>query len=278
MSSVHIFYNGKIIKIDSVELEKLRPENLPGKGMFETLLSINGKMLFLDDHLKRFKRGLRRCRVVNPLSRKKMIESVKQLEQINHLHHSRIRFAVWQNKKINNTAIVCQPLQLPSQKKYDQGYKICLSEYLKIRHYLSDVKSIKYQQCAAALQSAKKQQCDEAIMLNAKREVAEGATSNLFFIKEQIIMTPPIQSGCLNGVTRQKVLDCIKAEGLRFKVQSIPEEQIFECDEIFCTNSVIGVMPITEVNNRQVGKGRAGMLTRQIMELYQRLILLPVKT
>jgi branched-chain amino acid aminotransferase len=113
--------------------------------------------------------------------------------------------------------------------------------------------------------------CVEALMLNAKGEVAECTGDNIFIVRKGVLQTPPIDAGILEGITRDAVLDI--AGELKIPVQQIPlvRHDIFIADECFLTGSAAEIIPVVKLDNRTIGDGRPGQLTRRLTERFHQL-------
>jgi branched-chain amino acid aminotransferase len=110
---------------------------------------------------------------------------------------------------------------------------------------------------------------DEAILLNESGHVAEGATCNLFMVRDRRVITPPVYDNVLEGITRNTVMQLVRRE-MRLEVveRSIDRSELFVCDEVFFTGTAVGIAPITRINHRSVHDGLIGPVTRGIQQLY----------
>jgi 4-amino-4-deoxychorismate lyase len=115
---------------------------------------------------------------------------------------------------------------------------------------------------------------DEALLLNDDGYVAEGGSSNVFFVRSSRLVTPSIGSGILPGITRELVIEL--AEGLNIGVTegTVGIAVIRQCEEAFLTNSVMGIMPMTAASDKSgraviIGSGKAGPVTRKLMDAYK---------
>ncbi|NIQ02911.1 MAG: branched-chain-amino acid aminotransferase, partial [Nitrospinaceae bacterium] len=109
----------------------------------------------------------------------------------------------------------------------------------------------------------------EALMANPYGQLTECTTSNLFFVKEDRILTPSLDCGILPGITRNVVIQLARENGILVEEGEWPPEALDNADEIFLTGTLKRVMPITRYNDRKVGTGKPGPITRKIMRLYE---------
>jgi len=115
---------------------------------------------------------------------------------------------------------------------------------------------------------AKKANAVEAILIRDGL-AQEGTTSNLFIVKEQTIITPPIMPTLLAGITRQAVLEIAQRLNMPYCEQVIPESELVNADEIWMTGSVKEICPITTLNNQPVGQGKPGQIWQTIFTAYE---------
>ena len=114
---------------------------------------------------------------------------------------------------------------------------------------------------------------DEAICLNEKGLLAEASMSNIFLVDNGRLRTPGEESGLLPGITRGVVLELAPPLGIDASEQDIELEELFQAQEAFLTNSLIEIMPLTEIGGRSIGSGRPGPVTRSLMAGYRQLVL-----
>ena len=109
---------------------------------------------------------------------------------------------------------------------------------------------------------------DEALMLNVDGNISEGSGENLFLARDGVLFTPPISAGILDGITRASVMDLLRAEGVEIRETNLTRGDLYAADELFLTGTAAEVTPIREVDDRPIGTGKPGPLTRQAQELY----------
>ena len=109
---------------------------------------------------------------------------------------------------------------------------------------------------------------DEAIMLNSNGELAEGSGENVFLVRDGVVYTPPISSGCLDGITRNSVITLLRDDGVTVEERLMHRSDLYYSEEMFLTGTAAEVTPIREVDDRPVGTGRPGPVTRRAQELF----------
>ncbi len=119
-----------------------------------------------------------------------------------------------------------------------------------------------------ANQEAVRDGYDEALLLTGDGNVSEGAGENLFLVKDGQVITPPLSDGCLAGITRQSVMTLLTDDGYTVVEKSILPADLFEADELFFTGTAAEVTPVREVDDREIGPGKPGPITRRAQELF----------
>ncbi len=109
---------------------------------------------------------------------------------------------------------------------------------------------------------------DEAIMLNADGQISEGSGENLFLVNDGVVYTPPISAGCLDGITRDAVMMLLAEDGYDVVEKTLNRSDVYYCDEVFFTGTAAEVTPVREIDDRPVGDGIPGPVTRRAQELF----------
>ena len=122
-----------------------------------------------------------------------------------------------------------------------------------------------------ALDEVRQRGCREAIILGQRGEVAEGATSNVFAVREGALQTPPISAGILEGITRRAVLELAAARGIAYSERELWPEALYGADEVFITSSIREILPVVSVEGRSIGDGRPGPICRGLHAAYREL-------
>ncbi len=265
-----IFLDNEFIPANNRLVEKLTPGVLKGRGVFETMRVYPGTQIFsLQEHLRRLKCGLKILKIESPLSGKQMKEALDGVLGFNHLTSARVRVMVWQDNRHVHAAIMAFPYDPFPASQYAKGFKAIISQSKLNESYLmKDVKSLNYIFFLKAYQRAKTQGYDEALLLNHRGELVEGSRSNIFFLKDGKLCTPALASGCLKGVTRGIVIKIAQRMKMKTKQVIAAPQELLNAKEAFLTNSLIEVMPLTAIEGRLVGDGKAGSVTLKILREY----------
>jgi branched-chain amino acid aminotransferase len=154
----------------------------------------------------------------------------------------------------------------------DKGARLMVSSWTRI-----DPKSLpmrakataNYANSALARVEAIKAGFDEAVMLNSAGMVVEASAENIFTVKDGALATPPTTSGALAGVTRDSVMAIATENGIKCKVRDISRDELYIADEVFLTGTAAEVKPVGEIDNRTIGDGKAGKVTKQLKSLFE---------
>ena len=268
MSPKIIYLNGKCVRASNRLIASLAPGTIKGKGVFETMRAYKGKVFAFEAHMARMQKGLKTIGVNQRIASQRILENIFQLLTKNRLKNARIRVAAWKDKNFQ-TAIVCQAYQGPSHSKCTRGFQAIISSMKRNRSRYSSIKSLDYRDFQKAYAQARDQGCDEAILLNEQKNIVEGSRTNIFLVKKEKLFTPSLASGCLDGITRNRVIQCARAQGFSVAIKKIKLNDLWKAEEVFLTNSLLEVMPLTVVNHRPIGSGKMGPVTKRLGQLYR---------
>ena len=157
----------------------------------------------------------------------------------------------------NNFIIIVKPKPIYNEKLYLKGLKLALVSSLTNSSSPNKqaAKSGNYLNNVLAISEAKRKQFDDALMINNYGHITEGTTFNIWMVKDNIIYTPPIESGLLKGITREKIIQICSENSLTLKMEIFAPEDILDADEVFITSSGRQVMPIYQINDKIYGEG-----------------------
>jgi len=268
MKTRSIFLDGQMVKARMEFIDSLAPGIVQGKGVFETMRVYNGTVFALQKHFDRLFRGLRLLKIRSPYTKKQWEQYLYQTININSLKEARIRLAIWRDGRQLRIAIVCQNVKRDRLPKGQSGLKVMISSVRRKMTRYSNIKSMDYLCFRRAFKEAEGQGFDEAILLNNRGKITEGSRTNVFCIKGGTLYTPAVKYGCLNGITRQIVLQCARQLKIPSRVTIVSPLKLIRSDEAFVTNSLIGVVPLIAVGGRFIGQGKPGPVTKKIMNAY----------
>ena len=277
-----IFYlNGKLLPGEKAKISLLDYGFLFGFGLYETVRAYNGKVFRLDNHLARLRYSGNRLGIV--IHTALIREAVNDVIKANGFKQTRLRICVsigegtispnLDSCKQPTIAIIASEYKPPSREKYQNGYKVALSSIR--RSSLSPVtylKSTNTMENMLARRDAKDIGADEAFFLNEKGYLTEAAGSNLFLMKNGVLKTPRYESGILPGVTRVVVFELAAKLGIKVREVNLKLADLLQADEVFITNSLIEIVPVTSFDGKPIADGKPGTLTGKLMKVYKALV------
>lgn len=227
-----------------------------GRGVFETIL-INTKPVLFKEHIERLNKGIESLDIGDKLEEEFLLKKINDLK----IKDCALKIIVTPRN------ILMLKRELPYTKKsYLQGFRIKVSKVIRnSTSPLTYVKSINYIDNIMENKRCKEEGYNEVIFLNEKGYITEGSTSNIFMIKNNKLYTPKVECGLLNGVVRSFIIN-----NMNFVEKEITLEELMESDEIFITNSLIGVMKVTCINNKTFNNH---IITNKIKNKYDKIII-----
>lgn len=250
-----------------------------GYGIFETILISNGKPLFLRQHLKRMSESAGSFRLTMP-QEELIIKWTSDLLRGKAIITGRLKITLLGEEKIvgentlrTNTLLAVQAGSHYQPEMYLAGVEIGLLSLIKNeRSILVRHKTLNYMENMLAREQAREQGWFEGLFLNNQGRVCEGTVSNVFVVKDKIIKTPGPEEGLLPGVTRQLIINLAEENNIPCEETCITPEDLAAAEEVFLTNSLMGVMPVCRVQGTKVGAGNPGKITVSLVNLYRELL------
>lgn len=280
-----VYLNGKMVPATGARLSINDHGFLYGYGLFETMRAYDGKIFMLDWHLQRLMGSAGPAGLGERLLGVDLDKVCKDVLAVNGHSSARLRITItggatgafpWMGDDGQLTVLVtARPFTPPPAKQYERGYRAMIASLRRCSQTpLSGVKSVSYIVSVLAKREATAAGADEALLLNDEGYLAEGGSTNVFFVKEGRLVTPSRRSGILPGITREIVIELAKEKGIPVSEGTVGISTIKQSQEAFLTASTLEVMPLTEVrdaegNTAKVGDGKPGDVTRILMAAYK---------
>ena len=276
-----VFLNGSLVTREEARISVDDRGLLFGDGLFETMRSYGGKVFRMDRHLRRLFDSLETVRICLPYDTKEIEEAVYATIRANHLPDAYVRLTITRGVGVRGIdppenpcptiVIVARELIPYSAHLYHAGMKVGIARNARsLPSPLSRLKSLNFLGNILARIEARERGMDEAILLNSKGFVSEGTVSNVFLVREGILTTPDEESGILPGITRETILDMAREKRIGLEERLVNTAELFEAEEIFLTNTLMEIMPVSELDGVRVGKDIPGALTCTFMDGYSR--------
>ncbi|WP_372937727.1 aminotransferase class IV [Seonamhaeicola sp.] len=253
-----------------------------GDALFETIKASHGKILFLEDHYFRLMASMRIMRMDIPMNfTMEYLESqiLLTIEKNNLMQASaRVKFTVFREEgglytpSNNNVSFIVavKPLEDDFYTLSDHFYEVDLfKDYYLSPSLLSTLKTNNKALNVVGSIFAKENKLSNCLILNTNKHVVEALNGNVFLVKGNIIKTPPISDGCLKGIMRKQIIDILsKIPNYEIEEASVSPFEIQKADEIFITNVIVGIQPISKYRKKQfstvVSKEIIGKLNAKI--------------
>lgn len=279
MSGV-VHFNGAMVHEDEARLHVSDAGWLHGAGLFETIRAENGRPFRLEDHLARLTRSANA--LLRPLSRDRLPDTaaIRELLDRNGLQSARIRITVsagpMRGQEVEEALTICATATalVPYPAKfYDEGIKVVVCPYKQSKEdATAGHKTTGYLPRLLGLRKAQEANCPEALWFNTQNELAEGCISNVFLVLKGAVMTPPLDTPVLPGITRAVVLQLAKELECPVEERRLTVDELLTAEECFLTNSIMGVMPVVRVERHDFADGRVGSVTRKLRSGYEDLV------
>ena len=277
-----VYIDGEFLPKEEAKISVFDHGLLYGDGVFEGIRSYRGRVFKLDEHLQRLYDSAKAIVLNIPISIQEMEAAILETLRRNHLYDAYIRLIVTRgvgdlgldpdNCPRPTIIIITDKIALYPQKFYEDGLEIVTVSTR--RNYAEAVnpriKSLNYLNNILAKIEGKQAGVVEALMLNAEGYVVECTGDNIFFVKRDVIVTPPVHLGILEGVTRNAVIDLARELDLVVEEKVFTRHDLYTADECFLTGTAAEVIPVVKIDRRVIGSGRPGTVTQKLIAAFHR--------
>lgn len=282
--SLKVWINGEHYDKENAVVSVYDHGLLYGDGVFEGIRSYNGKVFRLGEHLDRLWDSAKAIWLQIPISKEDMAQAIVKTLELNDIKDGYIRVIVTRGSGTlgldpnrcsdPQVIIITDRISLYPQHFYEQGLEIVTVS--TIRNHpaaLSPrIKSLNYLNNILAKIEGLQAGCVEALMLNHKGEVAECTGDNLFLVRDGRLLTPAMDAGVLEGITRNAVIELARKSGIEVVETALTKHDVYIADECFLTGTAAEVVPVVKVDSRPIGDGRPGPVTRELIAQFHRLV------
>ncbi len=283
--SEYIWLNGKFVPWDEAKTHVLDHALHYGTGIFEGIRAYetedgNSAVFRLTAHVERLFRSAGALRMKIPYSQKQIEEIIVETVRKNKLKECYIRPLAWYGYKELGLHAQDLPVNLMVAvwiwgKYLGSSVKTKISTWIRNspNSFPNGAKIVGgYVNSVLAAEEARAAGYDEAVLLDCRGFVAEGPGENLFIVKDEKLLTPPLHASVLQGITRATVMDLAHDLGFEAKEADITRNTLYNADEAFFTGTAAEVTPIYEVDDRRIGNGKTGPITKKIQGAYSAVI------
>ena len=290
MSSISelIWFDGKFVKHSNAKIPVTTHAIHYGTSIFEGIRAYwNGEKLNifqLDEHITRFRNSGKFYDITLKFSNKEIKDAIINLCKKNKIKTScyirpfyfvgqyGINLHVTKNAP-THTVVFCFPFGDLFNKN---GITACVSKWRKFNDSSTPTQAKmggNYLNSILATQDAKKRKFDEAILLDKNGDVSEAPGENIFIVKNKTLITPPLSSSALNGITRKSILEFSKGLKIKSCVKDITKDELKKADEVFLTGTAAEITPVIKIESKKIGTGKVGEITIQVMNAYSEIVM-----
>ena len=266
-----INFNGNLVAQSNENIEQNRGF-LYGDAVFETLKVLDNNVLFFEDHYFRLMASMRILRMEIPLEfTLEYLESeILKITNALNLPNARVRLTVFRSgegkylPEMKTVGFIVNAEYIAAMyENTSEVYEVeIFKDFHLAKHLLSSLKTTNKLINVTASVFAHENNYDNCFLINEDKNIVEFINGNVFLVKDQVIVTPPLADGCVNGILRKKLMDIIsKSEDFVLEERSISPFELQKADEIFLTNVIQGIQSVSQYRKKQFINTVANSLT-----------------
>lgn len=278
-----IYINGKFFKQSQALISVNEGGFLFGEGIFETMRAYSGSVFRLTEHLERILGSCRFLKLPFKENAQSLTEKINQTLGVNKLFDAYLKLIISSGNKSSLTdtsssptlIIIAREFEPYPQRIYKEGFKAITSKIRRNPYSpLAQHKSLNFLENVLGKREAEERGKKEAIFIDPQGNLTEGATTNIFLVKQGRVISPALNSMILPGITRKVVLEISSNLGIPTEERRVELKELHEAEEAFLTNSLIEIMPLVQVDSHIIGKGVPRLLTQKLKKEYQKKVYL----
>ncbi len=278
-----IYFNGKLVKKEDAKVSVFDHGLLYGDGVFEGIRSYDCLVFKLREHIDRLYASAQGISLKIPMQKKEMEKAIVGTLKANKLKDAYIRVVVTRgegdlgldprNCRHATVFIITDKIALYPAELYHKGLKIVtVPTRRNIPEALNpQIKSLNYLNNILGKIEAINAGVPEALMLDQNGFVTECTGDNIFMIKDDVLVTPPVSVGVLNGITRGAVLEVAAKAGLKTCERMVTRFELYVADEMFLTGTAAELIPVVMIDGRLIGAGSVGKHTSALISVFKKI-------
>jgi branched-chain amino acid aminotransferase len=282
-----LWLDGKLVPFDEARVHVLTHALHYGIGVFEGIRAYQtadgrSAVFRLSEHIERLFDSAHVLMLNIPFERRELVEACVAVLKSNKLPAGYIRPLAFTGAGALGVGAQ-NPIQVMiaawpwgaylSEEGVKRGIRAKVSSFSRLHVNVAMVRakvSGQYVNSYLATREASLAGYEEAILLDTEGYVSEGAGENIFIVKKGVMRTPPLSSAVLAGITRDSVLQIAADLGIPVREEKFTRDSMYLADELFLTGTAAEITPVREVDNRRIGKGEPGPVTKSIQEVFFR--------
>ena len=281
--SLMVYLNGELVPEDEAKVSVFDHGVLYGDGVFEGIRVYNGRVFRLQQHLERLYSSAAAIMLDIPLTVEELTEATVETCRANEMADGYIRLVVTRGRgdlgldprkcREPTTFIIADSIEFYPEEYYDNGLEVitCVTRRNSPDALDPAIKSLNYLNNILAKIETVRAGVPEGIMLSTDGYVAECTGDNIFLVRDDHVVTPPISVGNLRGITRQAVIELLAEMGIETHEELFRLLEVYNANEMFLTGTAAEIVPVARVDGRPIGDGRPGPLTGKLREKFDEL-------
>jgi len=283
--SSFVYLNGQFVGRDEAKVSVFDHGFLYGDGVFEGIRAYEGRVFRLDEHVARLYRSAKALMLAIPHSPEEMRELILETCRRNHIRSGYIRVVCSRGpgdlgidprncREGTTVVIIADKLTMYPPSMYENGMAVITTSTRRNSPAALDpgIKSLNYLNNILAKIEVNRAGAGEGIMLNLEGYVAEATGDNVFIVSRGRLITPPPHVGILEGITRNAVIELAERLGIPFAEQVFTQTALYTAEECFLTGTGAEIVPVVRIDDRTIGDGRPGPVTRRLLEAFHQLV------
>lgn len=283
-NELQVYIDGNFYPKSEAKISVFDHGLLYGDGIFEGIRAYDGIVFKLKEHIARLYRSAHMIMLQIPISKEEMIQKTLETLRRNNLKDAYIRLVVTRGKgdlglnprrcPTPSIIIITDSIALHGNDAKETGIAALISWVKRdpVDATSHEIKSLNYLNSILAKIEANVWGVDEAIVLDKNGFVCEGVAENIFLVRNEKLCTPPSYTGALHGITAEAVQILARKLGYEVSETIITPFQLFNADEVFFTGTASEIIPLREINKRQINDGKPGPITRRLQTEFMKLV------
>lgn len=278
-----VYIDGKLYPKEKAKISVFDHGLLYGDGVFEGIRSYNGRVFRLKEHLDRLYNSAKAIWLTIPMTKEEMAKAIEDTLKANKLRDAYIRVVVTRGEGTlgldpnkcpkPSVIIITDTITLYPEEFYEKGLEVITVATVRNHNAALSprIKSLNYLNNILAKIEGLQAGVVEAIMLNTDGCVAECTGDNIFIVRNNILSTPPVTAGILEGITRNAVIEIARKLGITVREENMTRYDLFVADECFLTGTAAEVIPVVKIDQRPIGTGKPGPMTQLLRREFHKL-------
>lgn len=279
-----VYVDGQLLPEKDAKVSVFDHGLLYGDGVFEGIRFYNSRVFKLEEHIDRLYDSAKAIHLDIGMDHAAVCAAVCDTIRANDLHDGYVRLVVTRGAgglglspyrcETASVIVIASKITLYPEENYRDGLKLvtCATRRPTADSLSPAVKSLNYLSNVMAKIEAIAAGAEEGVMLNTQGLVSECTGDNVFVVKDGKISTPPVSAGILDGITRRVVIDLAREAGHELVERDLSRYDLYTADEVFLTGTAAEVIPVRVYDEREIGDGKPGPVTTEMMTAFRSLV------